>query len=68
MILLALLNAAFDFSLTFSPVSVFGISGGILLGIAGGYYIIYLMVKRARRFINNKLTGALGKFEFLRRI
>ena len=68
LILLALANAAFDFNLSFSQVSVYGISGGILFGIAAGYYIVYLMVKRARRFINNKLAGALGRFGFLRRI
>ncbi len=68
LILLALMNAAFHFNLSFSQVSVFGIIGGILLGIAAGYYIIYLVVKRARRFINNKLTGTLGRFGFLKRI
>jgi len=68
MVLLALMNAAFHFNLSFSQVSLFGILTGILIGIAAGYYIMYLMVKRARRFINNKLAGALGRFEFLRRI
>jgi ABC-type antimicrobial peptide transport system permease subunit len=68
LILLALMNAAFHFNLTFSQVSVFGIIGGILLGIAAGYYIMYLIAKKARRFINNKLAGTLGKFGFLRRI
>lgn len=68
MVLLALLNAAFHFNLTFSQVSLYGILGGILLGIASGYYIMYLITKRARRFINNKLAGALGRFGFLRRI
>jgi hypothetical protein len=68
MILLALTNAAFHFNLSFSQVSVYGIIGGILLGISAGYYIIYLIVKKARRFINNKLAGTLGRFGFLRRI
>lgn len=68
MILLALINAAFHFNLSFSQVSVYGIFGGILLGIAAGYYIVYLIIKKARRFLNNKLGGALGRFEFLRRI
>jgi hypothetical protein len=68
LVLLALINAAFNFNLTFSQVSLYGIIGGILLGIGAGYYIMYLIVKKARRFINNKLAGALGKFSFLRRI
>lgn len=68
MILLALSNAAFHFNLSFSQVSVYGIIGGIVLGIAAGYYIMYLIVKKARKFINNKLAGALGRFTFLRRI
>ncbi len=67
MILLALMNAAFHFNLSFSQVSLYGIMGGILLGIASGYYIIYLIVKKARKFINNKLVGTLGRFSFLRR-
>ncbi len=68
MVLLALLNAAFHFNLSFSQVSLYGILGGILMGIAAGYYIMYLVVKRARRFINNKLAGTLGRFGFLRRL
>ncbi len=68
MILFALMNAAFHFNLSFSQVSLYGIIGGILLGIAAGYYIIYLIVKKAKRFINNKLAGTLGRFSFLRRI
>ncbi|WP_018613674.1 hypothetical protein [Segetibacter koreensis] len=68
MILLALSNAAFHFNLSFSQVSLYGIIGGILLGIVAGYYIMYLIVKKARRFINNKLAGTLARFSFLRRI
>jgi len=68
LILLALLNAAFHFDLTFSQVSVYGIVGGFLLGIAAGYYIMYIIAKRARRFVNNKLAGTLNRFGFLRRI
>lgn len=66
--LLALMNAAFHFDLTFSQVSLFGILGGIVMGIVSGYYIIYLIVRRAKRFINNKLAGAAGRFGFLKRI
>ncbi len=68
MILLAMMNAAFHFDLTFSQVSLFGISGGILMGIVSGYYIMHLMVRRARRFIYTKLAGAAGRFGFLKRI
>ncbi len=68
MILLSLTNSVFHFNLTFSQVSLYGITGGILLGIAAGYFIMYLIVRKARRFINNKLAGTLGKFSFLRRI
>lgn len=68
MILLSLINAAFHFNLTFSQVSLFGIIGGIVMGIVAGYYIMYLIVKRAKRFINNKLAGAAGRFGFLKRI
>ncbi len=68
LILLALFNAAFHFNLSFSQVSIYGIIGGILLGISEGYYIMYLVVKKAKRFINNKLAGTLGRFSFLRRI
>ena len=68
LILLALLNAAFHFDLSFSQVSVYGVIGGLILGIAAGYYIMYIIAKRARRFINNKLAGTLGRFGFLRRI
>ena len=68
LILLALINAAFHFNLTFSQVSLFGILGGIVMGIVAGYYIIYLVVRRAKRFINNKLAGAAGRFGFLKRI
>ena len=68
MVLLALMNAAFHFNLSLSQVSLFGISAGVLAGIAAGYYFIYLIIKRARRFISTRLAGALGKFGFLRRI
>lgn len=68
MVSLALINAAFHFNLSFSQVSLYGVSGGLLVGIAAGYYIMYLIIKRAKRFINNKLAGALGKFDFLRRM
>lgn len=68
MVLLALMNAAFHFNLSLSQVSLFGILAGIAAGIALGYYFIYLIMKRARRFINTKLVGALGRFSFLRRI
>lgn len=68
MILLSLTNSVFHFNLTFSQVSLYGITGGILLGIAAGYFIMCLIVRKARRFINNKLAGTLGKFSFLRRI
>jgi uncharacterized protein YacL len=67
-VLLALMNATFHFNLSFSQVSLFGILGGILLGIVSGYYIMYLIVRRARRFISNKLAGAAGRFGFLKRI
>lgn len=68
LIILALINAAFHFDLSFSQVSVFGIIGGFMSGVVAGYYIMYILTKRARRFINNKLAGTLGRFGFLRRI
>jgi len=68
MILLALINAGFHFNLSLGQVSVYGISGGILLGIAAGYYIIYIISRRAKRFISNKFAATLGKFGFLKRI
>lgn len=68
MTLLALMNAAFHFNLSFSQVSIYGIAGGILLGIGAGYFLVYLFVKKARRFIISRLAGTLGRFGFLRRI
>lgn len=68
LVLAALINSAFHINLSFSQVSIYGITGGILLGIAAGYYIMYLIVRKARRFINNKLAGTLGRFSFLRRV
>jgi hypothetical protein len=66
--LLALMNAAFHFNLSFSQVSLYGILTGLLIGIMAGYYFMYLIVKRARRFITDKLAGAIGRFGFLRRV
>ena len=68
MVLLALINAAFNFNLSFSQVSVYGIAAGVASGIALGYYFVYQITKRARRFINTKLAAALGRFGFLRKI
>jgi hypothetical protein len=67
MIFLALLNAAFHFDLSFSQVSIYGIAGGLMVGIGAGYYFIYLMIKRAKKFVNQKLTGFLSKFAAMRR-
>ena len=68
MVLLALANAAFHFNLSLSQVSLFGIAAGVIAGIALGYYFVYVIIRRTRRFINTRLAGALGKFGFLRRI
>jgi hypothetical protein len=68
MVLLALINAAFNLDLTFSQVSVYGIIAGIGLGIVMGYYIMFLLAKRARRFITNKLSYILGKVAGIKRM
>jgi len=68
LVLMAIINAAFHINLSFSQVSVYGIAAGILLGIAAGYYIMYIIVKKARRFINNRLAGTFSALGFLRRV
>jgi len=67
-IALGLFNWLFSLHLSVSHVFLYGLLGGIFLGIVAGYIAMYYIMKKARRFIFNKLAAGLSQFSFLRRL
>lgn len=66
-ILFGLINVAFNIQLSFSTVFIFGLLGGIVLGNAIGFYMAYLLVKKARRYFSNAVSGVMNRFVAFRR-
>lgn len=67
-ILLALINAFANTGLTGGQVVLYGLIGGIIIGVSAGYWLTYLFIRKTKKFIFNRFAGTLSRFGFLKRI
>jgi len=65
-ILLALINAFANTGLSGGQVVLYGLIGGIVVGIVSGYWLTYLLVRKAKKIVFNKFAGTLAKFGLLK--
>jgi hypothetical protein len=65
---LGLFNVIFSLHLSFANVFLYGLVGGIVFGIIAGYIAMYYIMRKARRFIFNKLGAGLSQISLLRRL
>lgn len=66
-ILLAVINSLAKTGLTGGQVVLYGLIGGIATGVFAGYMLTYFIIRKTKKFILSRLTGALGRFGFLKR-
>lgn len=67
-VIFATINSMANTGLTGGQVVLYGLGGGILIGIFTGSMVTYLIIKKVRKLILDKLAGTLGRFGFLRRM
>ncbi|MDQ6815077.1 MAG: hypothetical protein M3040_15180 [Bacteroidota bacterium] len=67
-ILFAIINSLAHGNLTGGQVVLYGLITGVGLGILSGYLLINLIIRKARKFLFNKVGNAIQRFGFLRRI
>lgn len=68
LIIVAFCNWAFTLSMTAGHVFFYGAIGGALLGILASYLLTIYLMKKAKRFVAQKLMGLSGRLSNLRRV
>ena len=67
-IFLGFINWAFSLSLTFGHVFFYGVIGGAVAGVFTSYLVTVYLMKKAKRFVQNKLSGIASHFNTMRRV
>ena len=67
-VLLALINSLSHIGLTGGQVVLYGLITGVATGIFAGYLTAYFLIKKARKFIYNKLINVVSRFGSLKKV
>ena len=67
-ILLALINAVGHTGLTGGQVVLYGLIGGVVIGVLAGYLITAYIIRKARKFLFNKFGNMVQRFNFMKRV